>query len=366
MIDSLKPLNQLQVGEVIPISLEGHSTLTIVDTFVSHNRWVAHCKDDNGDHRIVKVMGESTPLNQLDAEQLKAKVVQYHHLLKEYGIPVPPNIHAVVVEREGRPLLLEFADFYGVNMETSILCKDPAKKEDKKEILSLARMGLDSIAQLFKWSVELDINSTLPVGIDMIPRNFTLAGGKITYVDLMPTKLWNAPLSQFDLMSSPSALWPHVTLEYPPISDPEVGEVGFCRHFTKVGVLVVWLTQLSKLQPSLYFEFDRLIANWLEEIEEFDVLNKFNSRTAAQLANQSVQSDIAEFTAAAPWHEVYTLREIACWIASHGLLGNSLMEVFNLTHFQEKPICPERYAQAKKIIADSLDKVLVQNRVTGS
>lgn len=340
-----KLLADFQIGEMLLTPIEGFETLQIVEYFCSHNRVVARvCAKGGGDY-VLKVMGEKHELKDCDIMALRNQVRRYKLALISHDVNVPPPAVLDQFEIDDRPYLLELTPYCGQSLEMVIKAPD-AQPDD---VLSLARAGLDQLRTVFRKSR----GSYLPVGIDMVPRNFAVAGDKIVYVDLMPPKFWQTPFGTLSLPKPIEQLWQHATLEFPSVIDMTAGIIGFKRHFTKEGVLIVWLTQLARLRPEMYLQFQDMIEDWLDCIGEHETLERFQARRLCRMARIGDIRELAATVMQSGAADVYLLREAACLLAHRDGFGGT-DTIFDLTHFQHERPDDQKLNQAKDLILHAI------------
>lgn len=343
-----KPLDQFAIGEIIETKVDGFEKLEIVEKYPSRNRWVAKVKSPKQDHHVLKVLGESIRLKPADITQLTGQIRKYRLELVGHDVHVPGKIVLARTKRrrkkQTRHFLLEFSPYHGESLATII-----ERETDVTTVIQFVTSALNQLSELFHNSR----GQLLPVGIDMVPRNFTVNGDGLAYVDLMPPKIWHERQRFHQICTKPLAsLWQYVTLEYPPVNNMVAGGAGFLRHFTKTGVLTVWLTHLAKLRPDLYPQFDNAISDWLERRGDEETLEDFRSRPAARTIVSGDVERLTSLVTEAKTADVYLLREAACYLAHHGHLSD-VTPVFELTHFLQRPLPNTNLARAKRIILDA-------------
>ncbi|MFH0952173.1 MAG: hypothetical protein V1838_03195 [Patescibacteria group bacterium] len=342
-------LYDFKVGDAFLTGVKGFETLIISQIFSAHNRWVAAATIKNGETVVVKVMGEATPLTEEVANQLGSLIDQYRRDLELYQVPIPETVITAVATHKERYYLIEFSPFMGESLETVIYCSE------KEDILKVVREALNGLSTLFQFSQGEEFNGRLPVGIDLIPRNFTCSvHGKIRYVDFMAPKIWCKPIDSIDLKDPPETLWPHVILEYPPVKSPIVGAISFWRHFTKEGILLVFLQHLAKLKSELYHDFFETVDQWLRSINEMEVLERLKQRPFISMTSLERPYGLIENVVGIENEDIYTLRDATILLSQLGLMDKqSVNKVFEWTHFQWDPVPPELFSRAKNLVLNA-------------
>jgi len=300
------------IGDVLCIN--GLGTVDVTRIFGSHNRAVL-CVNDRTHDRVVKVFGESAEIDELGAEQLRSDILSYRNQLEMHGVPVPKaNDVLIVIQRNGvtnRVNVVEVLPFYGECVEDELVTAEVSR------CLALTQDLLQAIRDLLVESCDFR------VGIDMVPRNFTVNGG-LCYVDFMPPKIRSGE---------------NFSLEIPEVNDASCRQVGYFRHYTAVGVAKVLLVQLAKIRPTNINEFRHSIHSFFRQLGRQEVLGDWY-RLEGNIQPNEIE--------ALNFIDIYEIREIACQLCSRGrLTRNQLTKVFEQSHLQDEPLSDAVIGQIK-------------------
>lgn len=341
-----RSLASFRIGETVfmPPEFKEFRELRVMQHFSSHNRVVARVCDNGGTEFVLKVMGEKHALSEQEVKNLRADTRQYKNTLLLHGIRVPGQVILEQIEIQDRHLLIELTPYCGTSLEETMR----SGHVSDEDALTLSQIGLDQLRDVFRRSR----GNILPVGIDMVPRNFAVDGEDVVYVDLMPPKIWRTPLEKISGKTE-MQLWQHVSLEFPEVQDMGAGIAGFKRHFTKNGVLVVWLTQLAKLRPHLYLHLQAMVEQWLDNTNQHEALEVFQTRLLSTIARTGTPRDLHSAIMQSGLTDIYTLREAACLLA-HRDGFEDVESVFNLTHFQHERPSAQSITEAKALLLNAI------------
>lgn len=321
--------DKMRIGDKVFVPGLGQSE--VKDIFPGHNRVVFLAA--NGDtQKVIKVFGESVEINLQDMGAFCQCLLNYRQALEKANVPVPTQSETQIIintnRDSGKLNVTEISPFFGKGLEDELLQAGPKKCQ------VITRMILGSIKGLLKKTLP-NTPLLLQVGIDLIPRNFTL-NTALHYVDLVPPKIW---------------LKGKFLLEIPEPQDKETIQLGIWRHYSKKGIFQVLLVQLCKLRPELKPLFEKEIISFLEQAGEKEVLNFFSQRPA--LLQDPKKLILLAQNLGFP--ELYTLRDIACQLCFLGKLSqNQLAEIFVLSHFTSQPLSERKMKAIKQILRNCL------------
>ncbi len=316
-----------KIEEGMEVEILGIRYITQRTFLDSHNSYVFQAKHPDGSSQVLKIYFEKRKLPTGEATTFVGHVLAYCEKLRKLNVCLPPDKGFVLLPFDGRLLVIHISPFMGESLERSVR---GAKSE--KEIVENMRLSFHCLGNLMK----ADKGDRMSVGIDLIPRNFVSSDGqKAIYVDLVPPKI---------------KVGSHYLLEIPEPEDPITRKIGIFRHYSKLGVMIVFLVQLCRLKPQYYKVYENEIIRYLKRIKLESTLEKFKNRLVRTFIT-ATNEDIPiikklEFT------DVYDLREIACFYGYKGLITkDELRDFFADSHFQDKPL-------PKKVIAELKSRLL--------
>lgn len=309
------------------ISVPGLPLTFIVVGYIpgGYNRLILRAESANGSQILKIASAHAIDENDIQFHDFCPLVLQYHARLKSLGVKTPGGISTHTFEIDGKHFFLEISPFSG-DCVHDLLLNTNSEEETVNLVKGMIKVALQPI-----FGQALNEDGCFPVGIDMIPRNFTLDSREelaISYVDLWPPKLMHTQTSAN-----------RYSLEYPEPTDPEVIRVGIYRHYTPLGILHAFLIQLCRLSPKQRGLFRELVTGFLTEMNFKVVRSRFENLPAVRFENGANLSELLEplgFT------EIYDIRDIACVLAFLNKLTQvELEEIFSLTHFQDQRLSDE-------------------------
>jgi len=298
---------------------------TVERTFLdSYNSYVLKAKHPDGSAEVIKIYFEKRKLTKKQATIFVGHVLTYCDKLRNLKVCLPPDKGIVLLPINGRLVVIHISPFMGESLERNFRFA-----ESEKDIIKNMKMTFDCLGDLMK----KDKGDRMNVGIDLIPRNFVSDDGKkAIYVDLVPPKI---------------KVGSNYLLEIPEPKDPLTRKIGIFRHYSKLGVMIVFLVQLCRLKPHYYQVYENEITAYLERIGQESTLRKFQNR----LVKRSVTATSADIPVikSLSFKNIYDLREIACFYAYQGLITKEeLRDFFSDSHFQDKPLTKKVVNELKK------------------
>lgn len=281
--------------------------------------------DGNGDGsrcHIVKFIPVDSRTTEADMDALVNMVMGYRAALTQYKVPTVP-IHSLFHHFDdlsnGRKFLVEISGYGGPPVDDSIKAGDPS------EAIALLQKILNAVEALF---IKQGHNHLLPVGLNLIPRNFAVDNGQVRYIDFFVPYLF------------PIHSWP-------PTNNPLIVRLDHWRHYDVRGLLQVLLVQSGKLRPELYYEFDYLIERQIKDWQ-IGIATWWVERPARQVANQvktGAKTKTVQVIGRLPIHSLYDLREIGVLMTSLKMLApDELERLFTETHcHSDEPPNQERF-----------------------
>ncbi|MDZ7798802.1 MAG: hypothetical protein U5L76_04290 [Patescibacteria group bacterium] len=280
----------------------------------SHNSYVLQAKHPDGTSEVLKIYFEKRKLTKRQATIFVGHVLTYCDKLRDLKVCLPPDKGIVLLPINGRLAVIHISPFMGESLERNIRF---AKSEE--DIIRNMDITFTCLGNLMKNGRS----DRMSVGIDLIPRNFVSHDGeKAIYVDLVPPKI---------------KVGSKYLLEIPEPKDPLTHKIGIFRHYSKLGVMIVFLVQLCRLKPQYYEVYEDEIIKYLEKMKLSKTADKFRKRL--------VKTSITGTTADVPviknleFADIYDLREIACYYCYKDLMTREeLRYFFSDSHFQDKPL----------------------------
>lgn len=280
----------------------------------------------SGRERVSKLIGgKKNVLTREEAEELAKDIRTYQALLEETGMRIAPlediKLH-YNLERGGSEIL-QISGHHGASVESVF------RDGDDTAVTGVLRMMLEQLHFIF---ARLSADGDLSVGIDPKPGNFTRDElGQLWFVDTMPPRFRKDG---------------HALVEYPAPKTRAGYEVGYRRHFTVAGVLLVLQTQTCRLNPRYRHivkrEIDAFVAEHFPQAH-MD-LSAHDARVQRVVAGRQID-DIAVMTE----EQVYLMREIACEIAYQNGHDGWLDRLFVVTHFEDG-VHPHHLEEAKRLL----------------
>lgn len=288
-----------------------------------------------GDRRhIVKFIPFDNKTTKADMDRLVTMVMRYRAALDEYEVPTVP-IHSLFDHSDhatdDRKFLVEISGYGGPPAEDSIRNGKPTDA-----FASLHKI-LEAVKPLF---LNQDVRThLLPVGLNLVPRNFTVDNGEVKYIDFFMPYLY------------PIHSWP-------PTDNKLIIKIDHWRHYDARGLLQVLLVHLGRLRPELYLRFDELIAERIAAWQ-IGVAGWWQERPARHLKRQ-LDSDsktrAGKLVLELNIKKLYDLREIGVLMASRQLLPpDELNKLFEDTHcHSNQPPNQERFKFWRDSLATQL------------
>ncbi|MDO8435135.1 MAG: hypothetical protein Q7S89_00425 [bacterium] len=295
-----------------PISIPG----AVINRFRSYEREVVHVRGTDGDELVIKVFGTGAKkLAKGDAWELVELGQRYLDALRALGVRMDKP--TVEIAQNGDPdhaILVEHSPYRGRSVGELL-----QEAQADSELVSLVRGVLECVRGFFGQRGD----PHFPVGIDLVPRNFTRdEDGKYYCIDFHPPKL-RLPNGTF-------------TLEWPQPADPSVYAIGVYRHFHPLGLLRVLFLHLCRIRSDRYNLFRREIHRFADEVRiSGDPIPEIDRECLEELG----------------FDHVYDLRLLACQLAAEGrIMQATLDRVFDLTHFQTDPVAADHFLDACRIL----------------
>ncbi len=264
------------------------------------------------DGKVIKIIAgkKKTMREQADADVLVAAMSGYRAALVGVGVLVP-EILATNIQRN------RDTGNYEIVMSCANAGRDLGDEcNTADKAVAVAQDILRVIKQLLSITVPGQPHDVL-VGIDPKPANFCRTpAGVVSFVDLMPPR--------FRL---PSA----VMIEYPEPTTALGQRLAYWRHFEQEGILVVLLSQLSRLCPLARESFVDLIMGSAAELGVTDgVLQHGAINFHAKPRDEKLQL-IHELKSS----DLYRGRNMACELVrgNSGFGKTGLDRIFIETHF---------------------------------
>lgn len=276
-----------------------------------------------GSHSTVVLMGDvvlkvvadkKRPMNEETARGFAEAMIRYDELLQRAGLHTPTPIEVEVVRNvdTGIWTIVQRAPFAGRDLAVLLREEKPeAVEASVAQLIAVLRSPLHAVFR----------GNELYVGIDPKPANFTRDWlGVLSFVDLFPPRYRDDD--------------GQVYVEYPEPTTAAGQEVAYFRHFDRRGILLVLLSQLSRLRPELRAFFKRKVWAFADEFYLGDwfrdsVVEKFLAADEASRCRI-----ILGLTA----KHLYDMREIACELvaASGGFYTrDDLDRIFHISHFND-------------------------------
>lgn len=291
---------------------------------------------DNVPKIVIKVIGgqkhqtsKVINLTNLRAYELGATIGEYESQLRAQGIILPDYFLWFIdpPDAKGFVSLVLVQEYVGNDDAKSRLQKATTESEIK-EVLQ----GIFTIMRpIFSPAVMGQL------GLDPLPENFLFWNKRIIYVDLMPPRL---------LVND------RAIVEYPePIS--KIGfQLGFWKHFTPDGLLVILLTQLARIRPEWFPLFWKEIKGW----SEIQGLTTEQQEPVAEKLERYILSDDCDpagviESAEDPYLFRLTISQLASKI---GLAKDVLDKAFKLTHYEDGSF-DDALLKAKKLVIDTIN-----------
>jgi len=331
-------LQNVKPGDKLELALLGTCKVTEVGS--GYYRTCVKAETGQGKKKVVKVFAcEAVTVPRLESGELMNLIELFAKELHDLGIATPDPMFWTEPHPNGsgRDMvdLYEVAEDVGPCLETEI-----RRGKDHEIHQAVERILIHGVAPLFA-SVPPDQHH-LPMGIDLIPRNFAWKEGKLYYFDFMP------PFVIFDDDES-RPLRDRQLQAIPHPTDPACLQLGQWRHYNKGGLCQVLLIQLARLRPEMYNQFLEWITKFLQKSSEWAALQQFQERKAAALAQHGTNCQlISRFVKEAAFADVYDLRELGCLAACDGKLsGKNLNQIFLTSHFLGEPLSEEQMTEVK-------------------
>jgi len=278
----------------------------------------------DGTTLFLKIYGtsdsEDSFVDKSQAEALIVEIEEYRRNLKRLGFRVPENVRYKVESKDAGWLLFMLDTDEGISLEAAL------QENEWKDLHSWIVKIQNMMAQLFRAAT----NGLLTVGIDPKPSNFVVSrNGALSYVDLV----W--PLNQ-DVLSTIHG---------------QIQPVWEFRYFSKVGIMLNWFIQFSRIQPRHY----RVLANQITDFLSLHHHEKTLKAIVTLPGFCSLESGIdAVKSERFPIWNVDILRVLGIQIAAEkGRPPEFLREVFKLSRanpHHELPI--DRLKKCRQLLTD--------------
>jgi len=290
------------------INLPELGRVRIIKNLPSNNRKVLIVEKE-GEYYVVKIFHGQ--------EEWIDKIFSYRQQLENFGILCVPIISLTKFENQ----IIEIEPALTVRGDLA----ERLEKSSQEEAIRLIEKLCSGLKPLLSYPQD-----DLPVGIDVVLRNFAVKDSKIYYLDFFPPKI---------------RLGQEFILEKPEPTDSKVIKAGYYRHYNKSGVALTLLIHLGRARPDLWLYIHQLIAAYSDQ--------KFQNYLVKLSAVKDLKDGIGLF----PSERCYLFyRYFACYLASFSPNESrqKLDQIFHLTHFQDKPLSRERL----KIVRKELEKWL--------
>lgn len=265
------------------------------------------------DQEVLKVIGDlkrpkekKINLTSAQATWLGNSIALYEGQLKAAGMLMPSGFNWLIDQLDEDPshyFLIVRQQFVG-RQNAKVELKAANSETQIQQITGDILMAMEPI--FLKENLG-------QLGIDPLPENFLYYQGGIYYVDLFPPRC---------------KVEDRFITEYPePIS--QIGQqLGYWKHYTIEGLMVVFLTQLARIRPD-YFKL------YWEEVNKR--LIDHGQRKASDNINQWILSTSNHsVSAVGKVSNPYQLRLIACQLAARNELDPILLEkIFGITHYED-------------------------------
>lgn len=323
-------LKDLKVGAHVVLSPLGECTVTEAGGG-GYYRTCIKVRSNSGNDLVVKAYAcEGVTVPRLEAGDLMRLIQMYAKDLHDVGIATPDPVFWTEARDDGsgRDMvdLYEATAYVGPSIDLDVINGDTDCVRQ-----AVNRVLEHGLAALF--SRVPPGENHLPVGIDLVLRNFSWLDGKLYYFDFMP------PFVAYD-DNETRPLHDRQLLAIPQPTDSTCLQLGQWRHYSKGGLCQVLLIQLARLRPEMCHLFLKWITKFLQENGEWAALQIFNERSAAKLNTHEPGCQTAiDFANEAKFEDVYDLREHACWATHDEKMSREELEDFFLkSHFLGEPL----------------------------
>lgn len=273
------------------------------------------------------------------ASEMLIDINNYRKKLEEINIPMPKEDRSFLEHDPGieKAVIVRMIAWAGEDMASII--KKKSQSADRLEIKKLIHGMCDILASVIQNRLEgWDVN----VGFDPHCSNFTMdSNGKIWFVDLFPPR--------YRKDGQPIVEWP--------APKTELGrQIGYFKHYDVRGIILCFLSQLSRVNPDLKYFFEESTLEYFKKIlheqEYKDFLEAFNNLPwikfrknllnkldknplleLKELIKNSIKSKIFDDVE----YNIYNLREIATELAIIGAMNKEELEsFFKESHFEDE------------------------------
>lgn len=274
----------------------------------------------NGSHTDVVVKngvvektigGKGEAFSQMQALNLLSGMYGYRRMLQKTGLKVPEIYEGKITGTGQETIITLLCQNAGSDLEA-------LARQGELKIVDVARKICQELEKLFGLRTP---KGDLTVGIDPKPANFCLGQDSVVrYVDLMPPRHREA----------------HGVIEYPEPKTLVGKHTAYWRAFTPEGVLVVLLSQLSRIQPKERERFVKMLSRMTKNFSPPRETTFMASGAIgfALLPTYRKFEQIESLTTA----DMYRGRNMACELVActNKLSARSDLEtIFRQTHFAE-------------------------------
>mgnify|MGYP001587957091 FL=1 len=286
-------------------------------------------------HRVLQSEGFRT---KGEAIHFSGEIVTYMEKLAQLGVSVSPisetNISIMGAKNTGESFIVISTPDGGTSVEMLY--------EKAQSDASLREFSLEIINNLLPVLYQPKLtNGYNEVAIDPVPSNFTLAKGRMTYIDFTPPRYFSLDCGY--------------RVEYPqPASQIELHE-AIWRYYEPCGILTRWLTDSCRIRPD-----GRNI--FLDTLRE-SLSDELWKSLASQLQSLSLPSHIQRLdwrNAIYEVNQLIDLRDMACAIAA-----TDCFDLVSTKQWLKDFFIASRHHPGQSIPDDKLDtlKTLLLDRI---